>query len=130
MRGRFAAGFVVLCVAGLLVWNYLRPYPPAIAALELPVEQTVAGAQPDLPWPGTGAAAIGASGLGAIASSGNEQTLPAASVTKVMTAVLPVVPMVTLKRQRFRTALRTWPTCSSRQLPCLPRRAPLVPLRR
>src|SRR5438045_8409227 len=27
-----------------------------------------------------------------------------------------VVPMVTLKRQRFRTALRTWPTCSSRQL--------------
>src|SRR5438270_839521 len=88
MRGRFAAGFVVLCVAGLLVWNYLRPYPPAIAALELPVEQTVAGAQPDLPWPGTGAAAIGASGLGAIASSGNEQTLPAASVTKVMSALI------------------------------------------
>jgi len=88
MRGRLAAGFVVLCIAGLLVWNYLRPYPPAVAALELPVEQTVAGTAPDLPWPSTGAAAVGVSGLGAIATSGNEQTLPAASVTKVMSALV------------------------------------------
>src|SRR5579862_3798901 len=88
MRGRLAAGLVVLCIAGLLVWNYLRPYPAAVAALQLPVEETVAGTPPDLPWPGTGAAAVGVSGLGEIATSGNEQTLPAASVTKVMTALV------------------------------------------
>src|SRR5579864_703417 len=88
MRGRLAAGFLVICIAALLVWNYLRPYPPAVAALELPVEETVAGTPPDLPWPSIGAAAVGVSGLGAIATSGNEQTLPAASVTKVMTALV------------------------------------------
>ena len=88
MGGRLAAGFVVLCIAGLLVWNYLRPYPAATAALQLPVEVTVPGAPPDLPWPQAGAAAVGVSGLGAIATSGNEQKLPAASVTKVMTALV------------------------------------------
>ena len=88
MRGRLAAGFLVLCVAGLLVWNYLRPYPPATAALQLPVETTVAGAPPALPWPGVGSAAVGVSGLGLLATSGNEQQLPAASVTKVMAALV------------------------------------------
>ena len=88
MRGRLAAGFLVLCIAGLLVWNYARPFPPAVAALKLPVEETVAGTAPDLPWPRVGAAAVAVSGLGAIATSGNEQTLPAASVTKVMTALV------------------------------------------
>lgn len=88
MRGRLAAGLAVVCVAGLLVWNYLRPFPPATAALQLPVETTVAGAAPALPWPGTGSAAVGVSGLGSLATSGNERPLPAASVTKVMTALV------------------------------------------
>jgi D-alanyl-D-alanine carboxypeptidase (penicillin-binding protein 5/6) len=83
-----AAGFLVVCVAGALAWNYLRPYPAATAALQLPVALTVSGTAPSLPWPRVGAGAVGVSGLGAIASSGNEQTLPAASVTKVMTALI------------------------------------------
>jgi len=43
---------------------------------------------PVLPWPVRGSAAIGVQGLGFIASSGNEQAIPAASVAKVMTALL------------------------------------------
>ena len=88
MRGRLAAGLVVLVVAGLLAWNYLRPYPAAAASLRLPLQLTVPGTPPDLPWPSVGAAAVGVSGLGALATSGNEQRLPAASVTKVMTALV------------------------------------------
>jgi len=88
MRGRLAAGFILLCVVALLAWNYLRPYPPATAVLKLAVEQTVPGTPPSLPWPAAGSGAVAVSGLGAIASSGNEQPLPAASVTKVMTALI------------------------------------------
>jgi D-alanyl-D-alanine carboxypeptidase (penicillin-binding protein 5/6) len=48
----------------------------------------VPGTAPALPWPARGAAAVGIPGLGLIASSGNEQAIPAASVTKVMTALV------------------------------------------
>jgi len=48
----------------------------------------VPGDPPSLPWPARGSAAVGVSGLGLIATSGNEQAIPAASVTKVMTALV------------------------------------------
>lgn len=41
-----------------------------------------------MPWPRVGAAAVGVSGLGLIATSGNEKPVPAASVAKVMTALI------------------------------------------
>ena len=43
---------------------------------------------PTIPWPTTGSAVVGVSGLGLIASSENEKPLAAASVTKVMTALI------------------------------------------
>lgn len=87
VRRRYAALLVVI-LAAVVVFNYFRPIPAIAASPGLPAETTTAGVAPTVQWPTTGVAAIGASGLGFIASSGNEQALPSASVTKVMTALL------------------------------------------
>ena len=72
--------------AGLV--NYLRPIPAVAPVHLLRATEVVPGDPPSLPWPARGAAAVGVSGLGLIASSGNEKAIPAASVTKVMTALV------------------------------------------
>jgi D-alanyl-D-alanine carboxypeptidase (penicillin-binding protein 5/6) len=79
---------LLLLVAGAAVFNYLRPVPAAIATPSLPSSIVIKGTPPTLPWPAHGSAAIGAQGIGFIASSGNEQASPAFSVTKVMTALV------------------------------------------
>ena len=81
-------GLVVLLGAALAVGNYLRPIPAVEAGLLSPAQRITEGAAPAMPWPSSGAAAIGVSGIGVLATSGNEQPIPAASVTKVMTALL------------------------------------------
>ncbi len=78
----------MVVVAALLAWNYLRPIPTAAATPALPKQTVIAGTPAALPWPATGSAAVGVSGLGAIATSGNEQPTPTASVAKVMTALV------------------------------------------
>jgi D-alanyl-D-alanine carboxypeptidase (penicillin-binding protein 5/6) len=87
MRWRVGAGLVLILLA-LGAANYLRPIPAVSAAALLPATDHVPGTAPALPWPSRGSAAVGVSGLGFIASSGNEQAIPAASVTKVMTALI------------------------------------------
>jgi D-alanyl-D-alanine carboxypeptidase (penicillin-binding protein 5/6) len=87
MWRRLAILLVALIIA-LGAWNYFRPIPSVSATASLPKQETVAGAAPTVRWPRAGSAAIGASRLGFIASSGNEKPLPAASVTKVMTALV------------------------------------------
>jgi D-alanyl-D-alanine carboxypeptidase (penicillin-binding protein 5/6) len=79
---------VVLLGAALLGWNYLRPVPSVSASSGLPVQTIIEGTAPALPWPGTGSGAVGVSGLGAIATSGDVQPSPAASVAKIMTALV------------------------------------------
>jgi D-alanyl-D-alanine carboxypeptidase (penicillin-binding protein 5/6) len=79
---------LLLLVAGLAAWNYLRPIPAVAATGSVPASETIAGTPPALPWPSRGSGAISVRGLGFIASSGNEQPVPAASVTKVMAALL------------------------------------------
>lgn len=79
---------LLLVVAGLGAWNYLRPIPAVAATPKLQASEVVQGAEPAMPWPGRGSAAVAVQGLGFIASSGNEVAIPAASVTKVMTALL------------------------------------------
>jgi D-alanyl-D-alanine carboxypeptidase (penicillin-binding protein 5/6) len=79
---------LLLLVAGLAAWNYLRPIPAVAATGSVHTSETIAGTPPALPWPSRGSGAISVKGLGFIASSGNEQPIPAASVTKVMTALL------------------------------------------
>jgi D-alanyl-D-alanine carboxypeptidase (penicillin-binding protein 5/6) len=87
MRGRVWIAVVVLCAA-LLGWNYLRATPVVVASQLLPVQSTIAGEAPAIPWPAAGSAAVGVSGLGALGSSGNEQPAPMASIAKVMTALV------------------------------------------
>ena len=80
--------FLLLVVVGLATWNYLRPIPDVAVSGGPSPSETIAGTPPVMPWPSRGSAAIGVQSLGFIASSGNEQAIPAASVAKVMTALV------------------------------------------
>ncbi len=88
MRVLLAIGVLLLIAIGAGAVNYLRPIPAVKAAAALPASDVVPGTPPTLPWPAKGSAAVAVSNLGFIASSGNEQPIPAASVTKVMTALV------------------------------------------
>ncbi|HXL18456.1 MAG TPA: D-alanyl-D-alanine carboxypeptidase, partial [Streptosporangiaceae bacterium] len=68
--------------------NYLRPIPDVAASSYRPAQSTIAGTLPSLPWPSAGAAAVGASGIGLLGASGDVPPAPAASVAKVMTALV------------------------------------------
>jgi serine-type D-Ala-D-Ala carboxypeptidase (penicillin-binding protein 5/6) len=80
--------FLLLVVFGLTAGNYLRPIPAVAATGSVHASEAIAGTPPVLPWPGRGSAAVSVQNLGFRASSGNEQAVPAASVTKVMTALV------------------------------------------
>src|SRR6266581_6412833 len=79
---------LLLIVVALAAFNYLRPIPAIAAAPLLHTTEVVPGNAPTLPWPVKGSAAVAVSGLGFVGTSGNEQAIPAASVTKVMTALV------------------------------------------
>lgn len=86
---RLRVGIVLLLVVlGLAAWNYLRPVPAVAASGKVVPMETIAGTPPTLPWPSRGSGAVSVQGLGFIASSGGEQPIAAASLTKVMTALL------------------------------------------
>ena len=86
---RLRAGVaLLLIVAAIAAFQWFRPIPAVAATALLPTADVVPGTAPALPWPARGSGAVGVSGLGLIASSGNEQPIPAASVTKVMTALI------------------------------------------
>jgi len=80
--------FLVAAVVAVGIVNYLRPIPAVAATSALHAQDTVPGTIPKIPWPSGGSAVIGTAGLGLIAMSGNESPISAASVTKVMTALL------------------------------------------
>ncbi len=82
------AVLLVAAVVAVGVVNYLRPIPAVAATSALHAQDTVPGPVPRIPWPSGGSAVVGAAGLGLIATSGNEHPLSAASVTKVMTALV------------------------------------------
>jgi len=77
---------VLLLLAGTV--NYLRPIPDVAASSYRPAQSTIPGTPPSLPWPSAGSGAVGVSGLGFIADSGDVPPTPAASVAKVMTALV------------------------------------------
>jgi D-alanyl-D-alanine carboxypeptidase (penicillin-binding protein 5/6) len=86
---RLRVGLALLLIAAAAgAFNYLRPIPAATATSQLPAATVIKGTAPTIPWPSHGSAAVGVQGLGFIASSGNEQALPTASITKVMTALV------------------------------------------
>src|SRR6267378_4545173 len=79
---------LLLIVVAASAFNYLRPIPAVAATHLLRTTEVVPGTAPTLPWPSKGSAAVAVSGLGFVGTSGNEQAIPAASVTKVMTALI------------------------------------------
>src|SRR5256712_1184236 len=82
-------GVVLLLTVVAAAASNSRRRTPAVAATHLLHTTGVArGTAPSLPWPSRGSAAVAVSGLGFVGTSGNEQAIPAASVTKVMTALV------------------------------------------
>lgn len=79
-------GAVLLVAVGAV--NYLRPIPGAAAAVLGPSQSVIAGTVPSMPWPSVGSAAVGVSRLGLIAATLEAPPTPAASVAKVMTAIV------------------------------------------
>ena len=79
---------LLLLVAAAAAVNYFRPIPAANPSPLLPATDTVPGTAPSLPWPSRGSGAVAVSGLGLVATSGDEQPIAMASVTKVMTALV------------------------------------------
>ena len=79
---------LLLIVVAASAFNYLRPIPAVAATHLLHGTEVVPGTAPALPWPSKGSAAVAVSGLGFVGTSGNEQAIPAASVTKVMTSLI------------------------------------------
>src|SRR5260370_24447338 len=87
MRLRLA-GWLLLLIAAFLTSNFFRPVPAVPVTAAVRSQSTTAGTVPGLPWPKGGSAAVAVSGLGMLANSGSETAMPAASVAKVMTALL------------------------------------------
>jgi serine-type D-Ala-D-Ala carboxypeptidase (penicillin-binding protein 5/6) len=79
------AALLVVVFAG---WNYVQPLPDVGAASTVLDQYVITGTTPTLPWPSVGAAAVGVSDLGLIAASGAATPAPAASIAKVMTALV------------------------------------------
>jgi D-alanyl-D-alanine carboxypeptidase (penicillin-binding protein 5/6) len=77
-----------LLLVAVATWNYFQPIPAVAAASSGPDRYVITGTPPRLPWPNVGSAAVGASDLGLIATSGDVPPAPAASVAKVMTALV------------------------------------------
>ena len=83
----FGSLAVVLTTVGYLSATGLAPVPAEAAALSQPASLTQAAAQPD--WPGFGVSAIGAVGFpGVLGGSGDPASVPIASVTKIVTALV------------------------------------------
>src|SRR5262245_30239088 len=87
MRVRVGVALCLLVLAAGVV-NYLRPIPAVAPVHLLRATDTTPGSAPALPWPARGAAVVGVSRLGLVAGSGGETAIPAASVAKVMTALV------------------------------------------
>jgi serine-type D-Ala-D-Ala carboxypeptidase (penicillin-binding protein 5/6) len=87
-RVRTLALLVTVLATAFSVWNYVQPLAAVAGTSSRPIQYVVPGSPPGLPWPDVGSAAVGASNLGLIATSGDVGPTPAASLAKVMTALI------------------------------------------
>jgi hypothetical protein len=81
---------VLLLIGGGLVAAHRIEQPLGRPSLltSLATSQVVAGAEPSLPWPSTGQAAVAVPALGYAAQSGPESSVPVASLTKMTNALV------------------------------------------
>jgi D-alanyl-D-alanine carboxypeptidase (penicillin-binding protein 5/6) len=76
---------ILILLAGLAIFNYLRPLPPIYPTIYTVTSPTTT-ANP-LIWPNSKAAAVGAVGFGVLSTYGTQTQLPIASVAKIITAL-------------------------------------------
>lgn len=74
---------VVVVTLGLV--NYFRPLPSASPVSDF--APTVSGSTPKIAWPKKGQAAIGAIGYGVLDATPTDQSVPIASIAKIVTAL-------------------------------------------
>ena len=79
---------LVLAAAAFVGFQLARGVPSPVVHSTVPVSLRAPGAPPALPWPAKGQAVVGLAGQGALGSSGGNASVPIASVTKVMTALI------------------------------------------
>jgi D-alanyl-D-alanine carboxypeptidase (penicillin-binding protein 5/6) len=83
-----AIAVVVVVVAALVVVQLRRPLPAATVHTALARTSMMPGQPPVLAWPSTGYGAVAIPSLGYEAQSGPEVSVPVASLTKMMVAVV------------------------------------------
>ena len=76
--------FIILVVVVGLI-NYIRPLPQPVATVSVSVPS--GKSQPALSWPGSGQAAVAATGYGLLEISGSQTPIATASIAKVITAL-------------------------------------------
>ena len=87
-RVGIAVVMVIVVIAALVVVQLRRPLPPTAVHTTLTSRLVVPGQAPTLPWPSTGYGAVAIPSLGYAAQSGPEVSVPVASLTKMMVAVV------------------------------------------
>ena len=86
--GRWLLLLVVVAVVVYGAVQWLRPVPSPTFRDTTATSLRLPGAQPALPWPTSGAAAVSEVGVGSLGQSGTTQPVPVASIIKVLTAVV------------------------------------------
>jgi len=74
---------VIILVVGLV--NYFRPLPAAQPTIDFQTQ--IAGSVPKISWPEKGQTAIGAVGYGVLDATPTDQSVPTASIAKIITAL-------------------------------------------
>ncbi|HSX17742.1 MAG TPA: hypothetical protein VLE51_00020 [Candidatus Saccharimonadales bacterium] len=85
MRRKFFIIALVIILLGIASWRYTKPLPalkPQVGSVQSPVSDAI-----KLPWPTYGQAALGATGLGVVATNNSSSPAPIASIAKAITAL-------------------------------------------
>ena len=87
-RIRLWGGLLVVLLAIFAAVQVLRPLPDTELASTVASTYAFPGSKPVLAWPSAGQSTVEVEGLGSLGHSGPDDSVPIASVTKVMTAAL------------------------------------------
>ncbi|MFI1723056.1 serine hydrolase [Streptomyces sp. NPDC020489] len=79
---------VLLVLVVFAIVQSVRPLPAPTLELTAKDSYSFDGGKVDIPWPADGQAALDVQGIGSFGSSGEQKSVPIASVAKVMTAYL------------------------------------------
>lgn len=78
---------LLVVLVGGATFQLLRPVPSPAVQLTMALPPTVPGTAPTIAWPSSGEGIVEIPGIGVLGSFGNSQSIPIASVAKMMTAL-------------------------------------------